>query len=405
MADIGDKILSLKEKYDSFYLYEEEKIVNNIKSLTENFTQSRFLYSVKTNPAFPVLKIAAECGMGFDAASKGEVNLRCKRGAEPDMIYYSAPGKTEKDIKSAMGRCVIAADSINEIYLIERCAADLGTRADIAVRINPDFTMDSDQGTASKFGIDEEAFFGRVGDIKELPHINIIGLHVHSRSQELSARVLKKYYENMLALCSAASGALGQKLKFVNMGGGLGIPYSRRDEPLDVAALGKELDRLVRDFKRQAGDIQVFVETGRYVIGNAGVYAAKAVDKKVSHGKTFVILNNTLNGFLRPSIARLLEGITPNPPAAEPLYTKPGAFPISVLPGGREPRTVTLAGNLCTRTDVAAKDITLPGIEIGDMVVFGNAGSYRAVLSPMQFRSLDKPRQIMLYADGRTEEI
>ena len=335
-------------------------------------------------------------------ASLNEVLLAEKGGLAPDMVYYSAPGKTERDIMGALGKCVITADSLNEIALIEKTAGEMGVKAEIGVRINPDFSFYGGKGGPSKFGIEEYQLFDRAEYFKGLKNIKITGLHVHLHSQELNTDCINMYYKNMFSLINRTVEKLGIDLKFVNLGSGIGIPYAREDCEVNVEALGKNLSKMVEDFKSSMPLVSVFVETGRYCVGKSGLYAAKVLDKKVSFGKTYVILANTLNGFMRPAMAHILEKYTDDekPAESEPFYTCKGAFQYIPLNNNTETEKVTLCGNLCTSTDIMEEDIELAKLEVGDTLVITNAGSYAAVITPMQFASLNPPVQLMLKSDG-----
>ena len=191
-------------------------------------------------------------------------------------------------------------------------------------------------------------------------------------------------------------------LKFVNLGSGMGIPFCETDKPFDTVALGAETQRLMAEFQEKLPETRFYIETGRYAVGTAGTYVAKVVDKKVTHGKNFVLLSATLNGFARPSMVAMLEHFMGNGPIAawEPIYTGDHSFQMIPLVETAERETVTVTGNLCTGTDLVLSDADMPKMEVGDTVVFPNAGSYAAVISPMQFASQPKPAQLFLRADG-----
>ena len=144
------------------------------------------MYSVKNNPYINVVKTVFAQGLGADAASLNEVLLSEKLGLKEKEIYYSAPGKTENDIKGALGKAVITADSLNEIELIDKAANEKGIVAQIGVRINPDFGFFGGKGAPSKFGIEEYQLFDNAEKIKSLKNIKITGIHVHLHSQELN---------------------------------------------------------------------------------------------------------------------------------------------------------------------------------------------------------------------------
>lgn len=401
-------ILKLSEKYNSFYLYDGQIVQNSIDNLKNSFEDVQFLYSAKTNPHREIVKKVVENGFGIDAASFGEVLLAQANGLDADKIYYSTPGKTQQDIAGAVDKAVIIADSFNEIKMIDEIAAEKGIKLQIGVRINPDFTFDADKGASAKYGIDEEAFFAHKDWIKSLENTEIIGIHVHSKSQELRGDVIAAYHRKMFALCKKVEQQLDIKLKFVNLGSGIGIPFAAEDIPVDVAKLGAETSQAIKQFKAEMGDIKVLIETGRYVCGKSGIYATKVLDKKYSRGITFVILSSTLNGFVRPSLAAMVEGYAQGIPAAnEPFYTKPNAFGYTVIKKGdetAETETVTLCGNLCTAADLVEKSITLPKLEIGDIITMDNAGCYAAVMTPFQFSSHIPPREIFIKENGEIIE-
>ncbi len=376
-------ILKLAESYDSFYLYEEAVILRNINRLKADFPGVSFLYSAKCNPYPKVLECVLAQGFGIDAASAAECVMGQRAGLEPNQILYSAPGKTLADIKAALPIATVIADSAGEVGRIQQAAAELGITADIGLRVNPDFSYGTDSGVASKFGIDEAQIYAKLPEWKQLPNIRIVGIHTHLKSQELSVEVLKSYYQKMFRLAVSMREVFGI-LKFLNLGSGMGIPMRETEQPFDTAALGQEAQRLMTAFREKLPETRVCIETGRYVSGTAGTYAARVVDKKISYGKTFVLLN-----------------MGDGPIAGwEPIYTGDHTVQIIPLVETRERETVTVAGNLCTGTDVVLADAELPRMEVGDVVAIPNAGAYAAVITPMQFASLKRPAQLFLRTNG-----
>ena len=399
---IQNAVLEQAGKYNSFYIYDEKTILEYTKRLKDSFKGVKFLYSVKNNPYINVVKTVFAQGLGADAASLNEVLLSEKLGLKEKEIYYSAPGKTENDIKGALGKAVITADSLNEIELIDKAANEKGIVAQIGVRINPDFGFFGGKGAPSKFGIEEYQLFDNAEKIKSLKNIKITGIHVHLHSQELNIELLKKYHSNMFDLAKRVCEKLGTELEFINLGSGIGIPYAKDDKEVDVKVLGENLNELCSRFKEEFKNTQIFVETGRYAVGKSGYYACKVVDKKVSYGKTFIILSSTLNGFVRPAMAHIIEkyAVDEFPAESEPFYTCKDAFGYIVLNESNKTEKVTLCGSLCTSTDIIEEDIELKEMNIGDMLVMTNAGSYASVITPYQFASLPKAAQLMLKADG-----
>lgn len=393
----------LARQYDSFYLYDERRVQAQIWRLRLAFPEVSFLYSVKANPNREILACMAANGLGADAASLEEVRAGREAGMAPDRIYYSAPGKTEGDLFGAMNAATLIADSPNEVEAIRRLAERKGIRADIGVRINPAEDFDGGPGVPSKFGIDEDQLLALLPRWKEWKSLQITGIHIHQRSQVLSVEGLLAYYERVFDLAGRIQEALGYPLSFLNFGSGTGIPYASADTELDIASLGAGFSRLREAYRARFEGTRLLMESGRYLVGDSGVYAMKVLDKKVSGGVTFVILKNTLNGFFRPALAQVMpEGMRP----AEPLFTCEDAFQCSVLPAdparegdGREER-VTLAGNLCTGADIIARDVLLPEIRVGDTVLVNHAGSYGASLTPLGFSGQERPAELFLKADG-----
>lgn len=393
-------ILKLAEKYESFYLYDGRTVLDSIAALGSSFEGVRFLYSAKANPHPSVLRCIFDEGFGLDAASMGEVTMGVKLGLAPEDIYYSAPGKSMNDLDAALEKCVIIADSAAELERVQYLAARHGVKAEAGVRINPNFTFDGEGGVSCKFGIDEDEALKKLAEWDKLKNLHICGIHVHSRSQELDTQCLCDYYGRMFELAVRCQKTLGRQLHFVNMGSGIGIPYAATDSAVDLKKLGAHMNKLCKEYAVELPEARIFIETGRFVSGRAGVYVTHVNDVKTSLGKKYVILANTLNGFVRPSIAQMVERASDAAPC-EPLYTGPDAFGFAPLTDETETETVTVCGNLCTGADVIAQDTELPKLKTGDVFVITNAGSYAAVLTPMQFASLTPPVQIFAAPDGR----
>lgn len=398
--ELKSAVLDCLERYDNFYLYDESTIAASLDCLKANFPQIKFLYSVKCNSNFNVLCSVFSRGLGADAASAGEVRLAREAGLPADEIYYSAPGKSVRDIKNTFGQAVLIADSLDEVKRIHLAAEEFKTTAKIGIRINPDFTFSGNGGQPSKFGIDEEQ---AVSFLETSPYSNVkvTGIHVHLKSQELNADTLAAYYTRMFRLADKFERICGA-LDYINMGSGMGVQYAPGDPPLDVAALGRTVQRELAAYRATHPHTKIIIEVGRYAVCKSGIYVTTVLDRKISHGKTYLILKNTLNGFMRPSLAELVTRCSSedSPAGAEPLFTAKDAFGLLTWKDGAPAETVTLVGNLCTSTDVIAENVCLPHLECGDAVIITNAGSYGAVLSPMQFSAMEKPRELFLRQSG-----
>lgn len=381
------------------YLYDKAQIADRCRRLKDALPEAGFLYSIKTNPFLPVLKTVAEQGFGADAASGAEVLLAEQAGIPPEQIFYSAPGKTRKDLDRAWGRCVWIADSLGELEMLDRMAAERGERADVGVRVNPGFSLYGGGAVSSKFGVEEEDLVRESG---RFSHLRVLGLHVHLRSQLLDAEALSDYYRNCWALAERLAVLPGMALQFLNFGSGIGAVYdSERQKPLALSVLGRTLGELDRRNREGLG-LRFYIETGRYVVCQAGTYYTPIVDRKRSRGKTYLIVENAMNGFMRPAVAELLRqnlGAFPQT-GQEPLYTSGTQCRFSILDRAGEEETVDVAGNLCTALDVLARDIVLPKGQIGDILAVSNAGSYGYTLSPQLFSGHDAPGQFLWDEEG-----
>lgn len=397
-------IQSLSKRYDSFYLYDGAMVAERAAQLQQVFSPVEFLYSVKCNPNRHILHTLFSRGFGADAASLGEVLLAAECGHAKDRIYFSAPGKTAWDIAEALSKSVLIADSLDEIGRIDAAARAQGIRAEIGLRINPNFSLTGEGGHASKFGIDED---DAAAFVRDLPYQNVCvtGIHVHVKSQVLDGDALAAYYGRILRLARRFAALCGP-LSYVNLGSGIGVPFASTDAAVDLEALHGALLGQLEAFRADFPATKIFMESGRYTTCISGVYVTKVLDRKVSHGKTYLVLKNTLNGFLRPAAAMMVAQFADGKTAKswEPLFTCADAFRFTPLKGGEAAETVTLVGNLCTGTDVIAEDIPMPHLECGDLIVMDNAGSYAAVLSPMQFASLDRAAELFLTPGGEVLE-
>ena len=392
------------QKWDSFYLYDESRILESTAHLKANFPHIHFIYSIKCNANAHVLRCIFQQGFGADAASLGEVLLAYKAGLSGNSIYYSAPGKSINDIEKSITKAILIADSIEEIKRIQTVAERLGMVVSIGIRINPDFSFAGEGGKPSKFGIDEKK---AIEFIKSNPckNIKITGIHIHIKSQELDANVLSAYYKRVFLLAKKVSQLCGS-LDYINMGSGMGVAYAATDVPLDLYRIRLAIEQSLNEFRALYPAAKIIIEVGRYAVCKSGYYVTKVMDRKESYGKTYLILKNTLNGFLRPSLAKLVAQYSDKEASfgTEPLFTSVDAFSFLSFKKETNLEKVSLVGNLCTAADVIAEDILMPRLECGDVVMITNAGSYGAVLSPFQFSAQQRPVELFLTQNGEIIE-
>jgi diaminopimelate decarboxylase len=405
MGNNSNIIKKLMAEYDRpFYIYDESIIAKQITTLSERFSRFEFLYSLKTNPYTPIVNFIVSRGFGADAASAAEVIIAYEAGLSYEKVLYSSPGKTRKDIEKTLDKSIIIADSYNELALINDVAKQKKIHIKVGLRINPAYTMDIEKGVSSKFGVDEETIVKQRDFFNSLTNIKIIGIHIHLRSQVLDHSIIYRYYEKIFEVALFCKESMGWELEFINFGGGLGIVYSSlNDIPLDLDLLSDECERLFQRFRDKIS-VRLIIETGRFVVCEAGQYVTHIVDVKESRGTKYLIVENGLNGFLRTSIAELLTAYAPGGSklkGCEPLFTAKDAFEFTIV--GREKfslEKVSIVGNLCTSADIMAKDIMLPKANIGDILVVSKAGSYSYTLTPLLFASQPLPLQFYMKENG-----
>ena len=376
------------------YLYDMQQMIERCQILQRAMPEEQFLYSIKTNPFLPVVESIAGQEFGADAASANEVLLAAQAKIPCESIFYSAPGKTVQDIEKTWGKCTIIADSLSELRLLEEIASEKQEPVSVGIRVNPSFSMDCAAADPSKFGIDEEKL---TSSAINFPHLKIAGIHIHLCSQVLDTDLLCAYYRNCYALAERIAKLHGAEISFINFGSGIGTVYDAASEkPLVFEKIGQTMQELHKLNDRSL-HAKFILETGRFLVCNAGRYYTRVVDRKESRGKTFVVVQNALNGFLRPALAELLRQNLGKFPAngQEPLYTSGVQCSFRVLARETNPEKVDIVGNLCTSLDVMARDIVLPHMEIGDILEVSNAGSYGCTLTPQLFSSQEPVKEFL----------
>lgn len=400
-----ENIRRLAQENAPCYIYSHDKLAAQVGTLQKMFPSYDFLFSVKANPFPPVVKALAALGVGADAASAQEVILASECGMKKDDIFFSAAGKSDAALESAWEYSHIIADSLGEVSRIGALARKRGITAEIGIRINPVFSMDGGASCASKFGIDEEDLPQLRDMLASLP-VEIRGIHVHLRSQNLSCEILGQYYENCFHLAQRVKELLDCRMDYINFGGGVGIAYDEaRETPLDIATLRQYATRVAEENARTL-KARLMIESGRFLTCQMGTYYLKVVDKKVSRGKTYVIVENCMNGLQKPAIAVMLRHAVGNADLVpqEPMFTSEYAFPMTAHGDMSKTETVDIVGNLCCAQDVLAENFTGPTLSVGDLISVGNAGAYACTLTAQRFSSHLPPKEFLVYSNGHIME-
>lgn len=334
-------------------------------------------FAVKANPHPAVISHMAPQVDGFDIASAGELKLCVAAGIDPRRISFAGPGKRDDELEAAIAAGVtLNCESEGEGLRALAIGARLGIAPRIAIRVNPSFVMTGSGmkmgGGAKQFGVDAE----KVPDLAKrliAGGAEWRGLHIFTGSQTLSADAIIEAQANVLALAAELTGAIGQGCPKLNMGGGLGIPYFPGDTPVDLPRVGAALAERVASLPDVLADTELCIELGRYLVGEAGVYLTRVIDRKESHGVTFLVTDGGLHHQLAAS-GNFGTVVRRNYPSA--IATRYGAEPTE---------EVNIVGCLCTPLDRLADNAMMPRAEVGDLVAVFCAGAYGASASPSAF--------------------
>lgn len=334
-------------------------------------------FAVKANPHPAVIAHIAGLVDGFDIASAGELKLCVAAGIDPRRISFAGPGKRDEELEAAIAAGVtLNCESEGEGARALAIGQRLGKPPRIAVRVNPSFVMTGSGmkmgGGAKQFGVDAE----RVPALAK--HLiaegaEWRGLHIFTGSQTLGAEAIIEAQTNVLALAAELAEAIGTPLPKLNMGGGLGIPYFPGDTPVDLPEVGAALAERVADLPPVLAQTELCMELGRYLVGEAGVYLTRIVDRKESHGVTFLVTDGGLHHQLAAS-GNFGTVVRRNYPSA-----------IATRYGAEASEEVNIVGCLCTPLDRLADNAMMPRAEVGDLVAVFCAGAYGATASPSAF--------------------
>jgi len=378
----GHPITKLAEKVGStpFYAYDRQAITDRVQSLRALLPDGVELhYAIKANPMPDVVKHLAELVDGMDVASLGELKLALQGGANPAHISFAGPSKKDAELIAAIeNEITVNVESPGELKRINRLGAELGIRPLVAIRVNPDFELKSSGmkmgGGPKPFGIDAEKVPQVLRQISKLD-VHFRGFQIFGGSQNLKADSLMEAHIACFELANKLIDATPLSVETLNVGGGFGIPYFPGEEPLDVSPVTENLSRLVQRWRQRFPKCSVVLELGRYLVGEAGIYICKVIDRKVSRGTTYLVTDGGLHHHLSAS-GNLGQLIRKNYPVINP--TK-------VFGGTRE--KVSVVGPLCTPLDILAERIELGESYPGDLIAVLQSGAYGYSASPIHFLS------------------
>jgi diaminopimelate decarboxylase len=345
-------------------------------------------YAMKANPFAPVLRVMAGLVDGFDIASGGELGMAMRAGIDPALISFAGPGKRDMELQAAiMAGVTLNLESEGEADRALAVAERVGRTPRLAIRVNPDFDLKGSGmkmgGGAKPFGLDAE----RVPDLARrivAAGAEWRGFHIFAGSQALDADAIIDTQGQTIALAARLAEAAGLALPHCNLGGGIGIPYFHGDVPVDAARIGATLGERFADLPEVLRDTQFCMELGRWLVGEAGVYLTRIVDRKVSHGEVFLVTDGGMHHQLAAS-GNFGTVVRRNYPVA-----------IATRFGAEVTEEASVVGCLCTPLDRLAEKGGFPHADVGDLVAVFCAGAYGATASPSAFLGQGAAAEVLI---------
>ncbi|MBK1724856.1 pyridoxal-dependent decarboxylase, exosortase A system-associated [Thiocystis violacea] len=373
-----------------FYAYDRALISARITQLRQALPDEIHLhYAIKANPMPAVVQHLAGLVDGFDVASGGELKTVLDTPMPPHQISFAGPAKTPAELRQAIAAgIVINLESERELLAAVQAGEALGIQPKVAVRVNPDFELKSSgmkmSGGPKQFGIDAEQVPAVLGRMKTMD-LEFIGFHIFSGSQNLRAEAISEAQEKTLELAMRLALEAPAPVRALNLGGGFGIPYFPGEQPLDLAAVGARLSELLPSARRALPDTELIIELGRFIVGEAGVYVCRVVERKLSRGQVFLVTDGGLHHHLAAS-GNFGQVIRKN-------------YPVLVanrVESGDEPETASVVGPLCTPLDLLADKMPLGHAREGDLIAVMQSGAYGLTASPTAFLGHPPPVEVLV---------
>ena len=376
----GELLTTLAERVGQtpFYAYDRSLLRQRAAQLRATLPPAiKLHYAMKANPMPAVVGFMAGLVDGIDVASGGELKVALDAGANPAEISFAGPGKRAAELRQAVAsRVLINLESMREATLLAGISQQLGLPARVAVRINPDFELKGSGmkmgGGPKQFGIDVELLPEMLALINA-GGLAFEGFHLFAGSQNLRPESICEAQQKSFALALRLAQDCPQPVRFLNLGGGFGIPYFPGEQRLDLAPIADNLADLVQRAKTELPEASLVIELGRYLVGEAGVYVTRILDRKVSRGQVFLVTDGGLNHHLSAS-GNFGQVVRKNYPVT--IGNKADAVLREVA---------SVVGPLCTPLDLLADRMDLPTAEVGDLVVVYQSGAYGASASPQAF--------------------
>ena len=367
-----------------YYVYDRALLNERIRQLRAALPPEVSLhYAMKANPMPAVVQHMVGLVNGIDVASSGELQVALDAGADPHEISFAGPGKRDPELWQAVAAGVLVnVESARELPTLAAASQQLGLPARVALRVNPDFELKGSGmkmgGGPKQFGVDVEVVPEVLAQMKALG-LQFEGFHLFAGSQNLKPESICEAQQKSYDLALRLVQENGVDIRFLNLGGGFGIPYFPGERALELASIGDNLREIVARAAVDMPRAQIVIELGRYMVGEAGLYVCRVVDKKVSRGLTYLVCDGGLHHHLANS-GNFGQVVRKN-------------YPVTIgNRQGAEPELVSAVGPLCTPLDLLADKMHLPRAEIGDLLVVYQSGAYGPSASPQGF--LGHPRVV-----------
>ena len=362
------------------FLYSSELIARRVAYLRSAMPRRLEInYAVKANPFAPLVEQMNGLVDGFDIASAGELEVIKAANIDTERVSFAGPGKREAEIEAAIAFGVtLNCESEREAEKAMAIGERLGIVPRVAVRVNPDFELRGSGmkmgGGAKQFGLDADRVSALVRRLIDAG-VDWRGFHIFTGSQSLDAEAIIETQANVLELAHQLTGEVGRALPKLNLGGGFGIPYFHKDQALDVRPIGAALDEQLAQLPKDYDETRFCIELGRYLVGEAGLYLTRVIERKLSHGELFLITDGGLHHQLAAS-GNFGTVVRRNYP-----LVNAGKF------GSPVEEVASVVGCLCTPLDRLGDKVEMPKSEEGDLLAIFCAGAYGASASPTEFLS------------------
>lgn len=386
----GQAVSILAERLGTpFYAYDVRLIEARVAALRAVLpSRVQLHYAIKANPFQPLMQRMAQLVDGGDVASAGELEKALEAGFRPESISFAGPGKRDRELEAALRAGItLNVESRGELERLVSLGGRLGIQPRIALRINPDFELKGSGmrmgGGAKPFGIDAEQTPDLLRDIKQMD-ILFQGLHVFTGSQSLSSEAIMQAQSGAMRLARQLLEDAGLAFRHINIGGGFGIPYFPGEQRIDPAPIGAHLHALLERHADWLGDAGLILELGRYLVGEAGVYVTRVIDRKTSRGETFLICDGGMHHHLALS-GNLGQVIRKN-------------YPLVLAQRADAPaeESVNIHGPLCTPLDVLGHTMALPRADVGELLAVTQSGAYGLTASPVRFLGHPEAKEVLL---------